>query len=155
MKEVLLTQGKVAIVDDIDYDNITRYKWQFNGYAYRTIKAGNKRRSLRMHRFVMGEAPVGMVTDHINGNKLDNRRNNLRFVTKSMNTMNYYAKSKKKNAKYRGVFCIEKDQLWDACGYYMYKSYHLGRFKSQEDAGIAYNDWATETIGEEAILNKL
>jgi hypothetical protein len=53
MKEVLLTQGRIAIVDDVDYDEIIRYKWQFDRYAYRTIKVGNKRRSLRMHRLIM------------------------------------------------------------------------------------------------------
>ena len=83
MKYIKLTKGKRAIVDDEDYEYLNQFKWRFssNGYANTSVK------TIGMHRLV-NNTPQGLDTDHINGNKLDNRRSNLRSVTRSQNMLN-------------------------------------------------------------------
>ena len=96
MKEIPLTQGKVALVDDEDFEVLKLHKWfvidQGCGinYAVRNTPTGLKKprqRCVRMHRVIMG-TPNGLETDHINGNGLDNRRENLRILTHQENMQN-------------------------------------------------------------------
>ena len=94
MKEIKLTQGKVALVDDRDYEALNCFKWyvtnpiKTRSYAVRSQQISpNVREKLRMHRVIL-QTPHGLLTDHINGNGLDNRRENLRIVTSSQNSMN-------------------------------------------------------------------
>ena len=94
MKTIPLTQGKVALVDDEDYEELMKYKWYArkapNGlwYAVRSVHlSGGRWKRISMHRFLMaGDSPLEV--DHINGDGLDNRRANLRLVTKSGNQRN-------------------------------------------------------------------
>lgn len=83
MRTISLTKGQVAIIDDEDYEKVAKNKWSFhyNGYAVRG------KPQISMHRFVL-DAPRGMEVDHINGNKLDNRKSNLRFATRKQNSFN-------------------------------------------------------------------
>jgi hypothetical protein len=91
MKEIKLTKGKTAIVDDEDFDRLSQYKWQFAviGYARRTVYVKGKkgRQTLYMHRDILA-TPSDMFTDHINGNRLDNRKENLRVCTQAENNRN-------------------------------------------------------------------
>lgn len=99
MKEIPLTQGKVALVDDEDYEELMKYKWHYDhniytGMSYAVGYIGNNKK-IRMHRFIM-KSPDNTVCDHINRNTLDNRKENLRNVTISQNAMNRKATSRNK-----------------------------------------------------------
>ena len=83
MKEIPLTQGAVAYVDDEDYERINAKNWSINpqgaGYAVRKgVRNLGEPRTVEMHREILS-APRGTIIDHINGNSLDNRKCNLRF----------------------------------------------------------------------------
>jgi hypothetical protein len=90
-KKILLrNSGNYAIVDDEDYDFINSFgSWYENeqGYAVKSVHVNGKTRRIRMHA-VINETPEGLVTDHINGDKLDNRRSNLRSVGSMINAWN-------------------------------------------------------------------
>ena len=91
-KILLENTGNYAIVDADDYDHIVALgKWYENeqGYAVKRIKCVDKRVTLRMHA-VINDTPKGLVTDHINGNKLDNRKKNLRSVGIAINNWNVH-----------------------------------------------------------------
>lgn len=91
-KQILLTQDKFAIVDDEDFEYLNQWKWKLstNGYAIRCPSNGKtedgryKYTTIRMHRVIM-KPSFGFETDHINFDRLDNRRSNLRNVTKDEN----------------------------------------------------------------------
>lgn len=88
MREIILTQGKVAIVDNEDFEYLSQFKWHavrvgHNWYANRNIKTMDGYKSQRMQWDILGKN-----TDHKNGNGLDNRRDNLRTCTKAQNTRN-------------------------------------------------------------------
>ena len=107
MKVIQLTRGRETLIDDEDFERVSQYKWRFDignapgaktnpdhtGYGKRTIRLGppidgkRQRKSIWMHRFIM-DCPVGMITDHINGNGLDNQKSNLRIVTQGQNMNN-------------------------------------------------------------------
>src|SRR3990167_1012358 len=85
MKTIKLTQGKVALVDDTDYDLLSKYSWCLHTKRYACSRINGK--VILMHIFLLGKQK-GKEIDHINRNKLDNRRENLRFVTRSINCFN-------------------------------------------------------------------
>ncbi len=89
MKKITLPQGIFAIVDDGDFEWLNQWRWSLaSGYARRcTRKTEGHRRWVLMHR-VINKTPHGMETDHINGDRLDNQKSNLRTVDKSKNGMN-------------------------------------------------------------------
>lgn len=154
LKRIKLTKG-YAIVDDDDYETIRQYRWHLsNGYACRTYVLNGKKAYCYMHRQI-NNTPIGLYTDHINGNKLDNRRNNLRVVTKSQNSANSSKRSDNLSSNYRGVrrntasstfmARIRKDGI----------VYYIGSFKTQLEAATAYNEKALQLFGEYAKLNVL
>jgi hypothetical protein len=155
MKEIPLTHGKVAIVDDEDFDSLSKYKWYLHsdGYAARTSHNPDisKRRPLLMHR-IINETHALMQTDHINGNRLDNRRSNLRTCTSRQNHWN--TQSLRGRAKYKGVR-IRKNKCnqFLAAIRFMGKDTYIGVFPVAEDAARAYDKKATDLFGEFARLN--
>lgn len=86
MKEIKLTQNKVAIIDDEDFEEISKFKWFFNegrngiGYAVRKVRDGKKHIKVYMHSTIINTS-IELHTDHINCNTLDNRKSNLRTCT--------------------------------------------------------------------------
>lgn len=90
MKKIPLTQGKYALVDDQDYDMLIKIKWCAERCS--TVKenfyARNRALNIKMHRLILGLGKSHLVGDHINHNTLDNRRCNLRAVTKAENNRN-------------------------------------------------------------------
>lgn len=157
MKEIELTRGKVAIVDDDDYEYLRQYKWQFNsdGYAvrrqyYGKINGKYVQKGIFMHRIV-NKTPGGMQTDHINGNKLDNRKENLRSCTYSENARN---KGLYKNNKFgfKGVYTKGGENIYATIQTNGIPR-HLGTFHTVEDAAKAYNEAAIKYHGEFAKLN--
>lgn len=90
MRYISLTQGQFAIVDEADFEELSKYKWYFHqGRAVRKPRVvdGRKKGFVWMHREIVNPGK-NKVVDHINGNTLDNRRDNLRVCTRSQNQWN-------------------------------------------------------------------
>lgn len=149
MAEIKLTQGKVAIVDDADYEWLSQFKWCLTAgkYAGRCIN-GNV---VLMHR-IINKTPEGVWTDHINENKLDNRRSNLRDCTSAQNKANV-TRRKDNTSGFKGVAVFRKK--WQAYINKDGKRIHLGHFEKKEDAARAYNEAAVDIFGEFARLNNV
>lgn len=156
MKHIPLTQNKVAIVDDNDYETISQYKWYCVGgrYAARDIRINKKRVCIYMHRYILGNNKKFDV-DHINHDGLDNRKENLRLCTTSENMGNQRIQIKSKYSKYKGVTFDINRKKWQSKIMKNKKTIHLGRFDCEEDAADAYNKKALELFGEYAFINKL
>lgn len=152
MREIPLTKGKVAIIDDEDYPKVSEYKWCYStGYAVSRRIEGGQKVILLMHRLIM-DAPKELVTDHINHDRLDNRRANLRLCTRHQNNCNMPMRSNNKSG-YKGVYWRAARNKWQANVRYEGKEYYLGLFENLNEAALAYNAKATELFGEFAHLN--
>lgn len=145
---VPLTQGKHAIIDGIDAERILCHRWRVDAYGY-AIKGGGKD-TITMHRFLVATAP-GEEVDHINRDKLDNRRCNLRVVTHTQNCVNTEIR-RNNTSGFKGVR-LNKGQYWAAHIRVNYRQIHLGHFATAEDAARAYDAAAREHFGEFAFLN--
>ncbi len=148
MKQIQLTKNQFAIVDDDLFDYLNRLKWHYNnGYA-KTYQNG---RHIRMHRLIMKAEPSQQI-DHRNGNKLDNRRENLRFCTTQQNNRN--AKIRKDNTSgYKGVSLDKSTGHWKPLIYVDGKAKTCGQFKSKRHAALAYDMWSVFFYGEFANTN--
>lgn len=145
MKEIIATKGLVVLVDDDDYESLSKHKWHSQGGYVRNAKLGT------MHRFLM-KHPEGSV-DHINGNKCDNRRVNLRLATHSQNMQNrHYGWG---TSKYRGVIWSRNHDAWQARIKLNGKSIYLGMFRDELDAAKAYNAAKDKYYGEYAGPNEI
>lgn len=132
MKEIRLTQNKFALVDDEDFERLNQYKWYFsNGYAKHDSGGRKNRTRLYMHRMALKAEP-GQEVDHINRNKLDNRKSNLRFVTHYQNSINVFIRRDNKSG-HTGVFLNPKTKKHRA---YIDRM-NLGEFKSFNEAVLA------------------
>jgi hypothetical protein len=155
MIKVPLSQGKVALIDDEDAPRVLQHKWTYTrvnqrrAYAQTKIRVGAKQRTLYMHRLIL-DAPAGELVDHINGNGLDNRRENLRLATVAQNTRNSRQR-RGSAAGYKGV--RRRGDKWQARIAVNSKQIHLGVFSSKEEAAQAYDTAAREHFGEFAVLN--
>lgn len=152
MKKIPLTQGKYAIVDDIDFEYLNQWKWTFHNleYAYRKDSKDN-RKNILMHRAIL-KTPTGKLTDHVNGNGLDNRRGNLRVCTSSQNQKNQ-RKNKANTSGFKGVSWDKERKKWAAYINANGRLYHLGRFSIKRVAAEAYDKAAKKLHGEFARLN--
>ena len=155
MKVIKLTRGKVAIVDDEDFEELNRYKWHYNnrGYAARSIGGRKDKKNVLMHR-VMLSTPTGTYVDHINGDKLDNRRVNLRLCTNVENCRNRGKQTNNKSG-YKGVVCRSDTGKWVTHIKYNGTRLTFGQFDNKHDAARMYNFWAADLHGEFARLNKI
>lgn len=151
VKEIPLTKGKIALVDDADYEWLMQWKWHVttNGYAVRRERGkGKPAPFVIMHRALIGTAP-GMDTDHIDGNKPNNQRNNLRMVTRSQNNANI-RRAKNSTSGFKGVSFSKSRNKWSASISLNRKYFWLGYFNVAEDAYEAYCRKAKELFGEYA-----
>lgn len=146
-REIQLANGNdVALVDDEDFLLVSQYSWCSQlGYARAYKYHNGGRTTFTMHRLIMG----GLV-DHINGNGLDNRRENLRLCTHLQNMGNRKTPTTNKSG-YKGVsHCGRK---WRAEAMCKYEHYYLGIFEDKESAARAYDQKAIELWGEFARTN--
>lgn len=143
-----------TIVDDEEYSELSRWTWAYhrNGYAYRATSSWGKSLKFFMHREIMN-APDGYDIDHINGNKLDNRKSNLRLCNRSQNMAN--TPSRGGTSQYKGVGWDRTRQKWQAKITVNYRTINLGRFDIEVDAARAYNDAALHYFGSFAAINKI
>ena len=151
MKEIKLTQSKVALVDDKDFEELNQFKWyaHFNGkhfYARRTVE----RKGIFMHRVILN-AKKGEICDHLNRYGLDNTRKNLRIATCSENNQN----SKVRTGKFRGVSWHLMTSKWKAQIKKDSLTSYLGVFDNEEQAAAAYNKKAILFYGKHARLNEI
>lgn len=143
-----LTKGKLAEIDPEDLFTIGMFKWCFfNGYAVRFPHQNGKEITIRMHR-VVNQTPDHLFTDHINGDKLDNRRSNLRIATRSQNSWNSKKLRKHNTSGFKGVSWHKRNQMFHAEIRAFGKHYHLGNFKTAEEASSAYKDASIRLHGE-------
>lgn len=157
MKEILLTKGKVALVDDEDYERLSRYRWQAlrhrkTWYACRTAHSEGERWTSLMHREILGITNRHEEVDHKDGNGLDNRRENLRVASLSQNRFNAGKYSTNKSG-YKGVSFHTATGRWVASIRANNKQFFLGRFDDPVDAARAYDRKALELHQEFARLN--
>lgn len=150
MKKIKLIHGGTAIIDDVDYQNVKDIRWYADKHRNKHYATGCLHsKHIRMHQIIMGKKE-GFEIDHINGDGLDNRRSNLRFVTHSQNLMNF--KSKR---IFRGVYWSEEKKKWRVYICLNYKTTFCGYFKDKNQAALAYNKKAIELFGEFATLNTI
>lgn len=161
MKEIQLTRGYIAIVDDEDFELASRYKWRacpstsHGVYAISRWVIDGREYTIGMHRLVMGcRRGDGKIIDHKNGNGLDNRKENLRFCTATENARNA-KKSNKVRSRYKGAYYHQAERVWRAQIKVGGKLKQLGRFQTEREAAIAYNDAARMLHGEFASLNEI
>lgn len=143
---IALTQGQTAIIDTTDFERVSMHHWyaQFdptvNGfYAARWSKG----KQIGMHSFITGYC----ITDHRDGNGLNNRRNNLRECTAQQNNHNR-GKRCISSSKFKGVSWHKRIQRWQASIRKDEKLIHLGYFGKEEEAAAAYRTAALELFGE-------
>ena len=152
MKEIALTQGKFTIVDDEDFEWLNQWKWHFNkGYALRNVWINKKCITILMHSLI-AKTPAGMDTDHIDLNKLNNTKKNLRFCSHAENNKNK-AKHKNNKSGYKGVYWRKSSKRWLASILADGKKIFLGSYEKIEDAANAYNKAAEKYHGEFSCLN--
>ena len=147
MKEITLTRGMVALVDDEDYERLSAYRWcalksEHTFYAVRNVGRSEK---VLMHRELLA-APRGMEVDHISGDGLDNRRCNIRIATSRQNKHNQGIRRSNKSG-YKGVH-LNRNGRWRARMRIPGGHLHLGYFDTAELANAAYCAAARKYQGE-------
>lgn len=153
MKLIPLTNSSLsAMVDDEDYRYLSETRWQFNnGRAYRW----EKDHAVYMHREVLN-APKGKQVDHINHNKLDNRKSNLRLANQHQNSANTAVLARKKHgasSRFKGVTWQKDRRKWAAQIKVHYHEFPLGRFDDEVEAARAYDAAAKLHFGRFACVN--
>lgn len=145
-------KGKFALVDDADYKRLSQLVWRVHatGYVVRGTRKEGIYTTHRIHREVLGDIPTKMFVDHINGNKLDNRRKNLRVCSPQQNTQNQRPKTK----HYKGLVRRKNRLTWMVKIKCNKKDIYLGDFKDSWEAAKAYNKAAKKYFGEYARLNQ-
>jgi len=155
MKEIQLTQGLVALVDDEDFERVNAFKWHafsrnhWVTYAARNLpRDGSKRQRIFMHTFITGVRGA----DHRDNNGLNNQKSNLRPATGTQNNANA-RKRKGASSRFRGVSWKSSESKWWAQIQKHGKAESLGLFADEVDAATAYNLRVHELFGEFAKFN--
>lgn len=154
MKKISLTKGKFALVDNEDYKRVSKYKWHYVGNGSAAHRVYRTSEYIYMHRLIMN-TPSGLEVDHINHNKLDNRKKNLRNCTRGENARNQVIRSDN-TIGYKGVRFDDRNahRKWNAVIWLNGKLNHLGSFKTKEEAATAYDDAAVVYHGKFAYKNQ-
>lgn len=161
MGKIKLTQDYEALVDDTDFERVSEHKWyakverradcSVRVYAVRNVpREGGGQMTQRLHRFIM-DAPTDVQMDHINGDGLDNRRENLRVCTRSENQRNMRPRGG--YSQYKGVTLFKRDAKWVARIWFDGKKIYLGKFDDEKAAAMAYDSAATNFFGPFARTN--
>lgn len=149
MKYLDLPSGHRTIVDD---DFITEYKWCLIGAGYVSRKDFKTKKTIYLHRKIIG-AVIGQEVDHINGDRLDNRRSNLRIANRSQNNRNRLTKGINRGIKLNRT--ATKKRSWVAEISINNKNQYLGCYPTKKLAQEAYNKAALQASGEFARLVNL
>lgn len=156
MPSIFTKNGYEILVDQIDFDEFSKHAWQINqrGYAYRKMKIDGRYKNVRMHRYVMGVL-LGdpREVDHIDGNRLNNQRSNLRICSHGENMYNY-KKPVTNTSGFKGVKPAKANGRWRADIRINGKQTTLGTFDDPETAYAAYCEAAARHRGEFASLTR-
>lgn len=147
----LVNSDKLAMVDEDDYYKLLGYKWHLDGMGYARIdkRFGGITKTLFMHHVIMGNK---LKYDHIDRNKLNNQKSNLRLCTQSQNCANRPI-LKKESTKFKGIQWMKSINKWRAKITFNSRQIHIGVFSNEVDAAKAYDKKALECFGEFAVLN--
>ncbi len=148
-QNIPLPRGLFAIVDDDDFERVSRFRWSVspNGYVVcSTKKSDGSWATQLLSRFIMN-APDGVLVDHKKGNKFDNRKSKLRFCTKSQNGFNR-GKTNSNTSGFKGVWWDKWNSKWRAGIMVNWKQIHLGRFTDINEAAAAYAEAAKKYHGK-------
>lgn len=139
-------------VDEADYEALNRWRWHLTseGYAARSHRVGGRSRTVYMHREVCCP-PQGLIVDHINRDRLDNRRANLRAVTRSQNNAN--SARRPSSTGYKGAYPHRSTGRYQAQISQGGRRRSLGLFDAPEEAAAAYDRAALELYGPLAAIN--
>lgn len=149
-KTISLGNGGCMKVSPLDYEWINKYKWSVteSGYAYRGYQDGSIYKRVYLHKEMLSPG-YGYYGDHINGDKLDNRRTNLRIVNNQQNSWN----AGKRTGNYKGISWDASRNKWQVGINIDGKRHAIGRFTSEEEAARVYDDTAISVYGQYARLN--
>lgn len=155
MKEIVLSQGKNAIVEDEDFENVAGHKWTLQRgrrtlYAYRFEKANGKKIKTYLHRELMG-AKKGESVDHIDGDGLNCVKSNMRKCSAQQNSFNQGPRGG--SSKFKGVSLSKKRGAWEAYIHIGYQKKRLGHFVAETQAAAAYDAAARLFFGKFAQVN--
>lgn len=153
-RTIALSQGKFAIVDAKDYDYLMQWHWHLTAQGYAATNPGPRgnKTYILMHRLV-NQTPQQKSTDHKNGDKLDNRKVNLRHCTHAENKWNK-PKQSNNTSGYKGVCYCRRSNGWIMQIRRGDVKIHK-RFKTKEEAALAYNNYAKSLFGKFATFNKI
>jgi len=135
-----------AMVDPADAAGLNQWRWFKNaGYAARGVMVDGRLKLILMHREILGlpREYDGRQGDHINRNRLDNRRSNLRIVTDAQNRQNK-SPYRRATSRFRGVYWDKDKQRWRAQAIFQGRHYHLGYFQDEEETAKAASEWRTK-----------
>ena len=157
MKEIKLTQGKIALVDDADFERVSAIDWharkeyKVDGsfYAGKSMKIDGKWRTVFLHRFILGNVPKGKLVDHIDGNGLNNQRSNLRICNMSENMCNRRV-NKNSTSGLKGVSWSKRAGKWISRIRKNSEIINLGVFTDKFEAHQAYVAACNKYHGEYA-----
>jgi hypothetical protein len=150
-QQIRLSKGRVALVDDADYDALVQYRWRVNskGYAIRSYTVNGKEIVLCMHRVILSAQP-GEYVDHIDNDRLNNVRSNLRLCTQTQNLANR-GLHRNNSTGYKGVN-VQRGK-WHARIQMFGHAVHLGMYKDAELAALVYDAAARMLYAEYARVN--
>lgn len=149
-------KGQEIEIDDDDLEKVNKFTWciakmtnniSYAQSRYRFVCGNSRQKTVLMHRLIMG-ALKGQMIDHIDGNGLNNKKSNLRFVDNSRNQMN--SKKRVGSSIYKGVYWNKKDKLWEV----HVNGKYCGCFKDEIKAAEKYNEIALKQFGEYARINE-
>lgn len=155
-REIHLTRGKVAIVDDEDYEWLAASSWCYKpdkrtGYAIRRGSRSDRTQTIWMHRQIL-DAPPGVQVDHIDGDGLNNRRANLRFATNTENQRNQRT-PRNNSSGFKGVHVHRRNGLYVVTIRIDGATRQLGQYANKVIAARVYDKAARDAFGEFARLN--
>lgn len=152
MRTITLSKGLACLIDDDDYELISQWKWYAHGPSdrpYACRRPYNKAPLVYMHR-VINKTQDGLFTDHIDGDTLNNTKENLRAATALQNMMNG-AKKRNGTSKHKGVWLDNSrtsSNNWRSAIRIEGRLHYLGRFATEEEAGAAYASCAKKSFGD-------
>ncbi|ARF11595.1 HNH endonuclease [Klosneuvirus KNV1] len=148
--ELKLNNGTIVLISPDDYELVNKCTWHKNKGGYAQGDMDNK--TILMHRLIMN-FPKGKIVDHINRNKLDNRKENLRVVDRFINSRNRNVSKSKIHSKYRGVFYHKKNNKYAARIIYNNKRMFIGNFNNEYDAATSFDMYIIHNKIDEIELN--